>query len=216
MINVTRLLNVWIFIMSETPTANKQFVTESSDLDEYMPAEVYILGPKIRTDVDSLHRRQVSALDTPNVGSFCREVHAYLYTSVQEAMHITDPCAAIARMSLLDSKLQGIFGKLTCQSGVIRGSYCASIAFTIRYAHALLLQKLMLTILSALFDLHSVVSYRTNLHELHETSRVALRTTVRMVVDVARSLNQRAPGIDVEFLTPRCSHLVRAGPVSAQ
>lgn len=64
--------------------------------------------------------------------------------------------------------------------------------------------------LSALFDLHEFVLCQSNFHELHETSRVALRTTVRMVVDVARSFNQRAPRIDVEALPPRCSHLARA------
>ena len=140
LINVTRLLNVCRFILSETPTANKPFVTEFPDPDEYLPAEIHILDQKSRTDVDSLQRCQVSALDTHNVGSFGREVQAaYLYTSVQEAMHITEPCAAMAQMSLLDSKLQDFFSKLTCQSGVIWGPYCGSIAFTIGYAYALLL-----------------------------------------------------------------------------
>ena len=39
---------------------------------------------------------------------------------------------------------------------------------------------------------------------------MALEATVRMVVDVARSFNQRVPKIDVEVLPPRCSHLARA------
>ena len=72
-------------------------------------------------------------------------------------------------------------------------------------------RKLILTIPSALFDLHNFVLHRSDFHELHDTSRAALRTTVRMIVDVARSFNQRAPEIDVEVLPPRCSHLARAG-----
>ena len=70
--------------------------------------------------------------------------------------------------------------------------------------------ELILTFGSAFFDLHEFVLQNPDFHELYETSRAALETTVRMVVDVARSFNQRAPTIDLEVLPPRCSHLARA------
>ena len=68
-----------------------------------------------------------------------------------------------------------------------------------------------LTFLSALFDLHEFILHRSDFHELHETSKAALKATVRMVVDVARSFNQQASMNNVEVLPPRCSHLARAG-----
>ena len=48
------------------------------------------------------------------------------------------------------------------------------------------------------------------LKTLHETSKVALGSIARIVVDIARSFNKNAPGLDVETFPPRCSHLVRA------
>ena len=69
---------------------------------------------------------------------------------------------------------------------------------------------LTLTLRSAFFDLHESILQNSDLHELHETSRAALEATVRMVVDVARSFNRRAPTINLEVLPPRCSHLARA------
>ena len=72
------------------------------------------------------------------------------------------------------------------------------------------LHEMTLTFRSAFFDLHEFVLQNPDFHELYETSRAALEATVRMVVDVARSFNQRAPTIDLEVLPPRCSHLARA------
>ena len=69
-------------------------------------------------------------------------------------------------------------------------------------------KRSLLTFRSALFDLHEFVLNQSKFHELHETSKVALEATVRMVVDVARSFNQRAPSVEV--LPPRCSHLAKA------
>lgn len=66
----------------------------------------------------------------------------------------------------------------------------------------------------ALFSLHEYIFSNTNdsaeQETLHKSSRAALGTTVRMVVDVARSFNENHPVLDVESLPPRCSHLLRA------
>ena len=72
------------------------------------------------------------------------------------------------------------------------------------------LHEMTLTFRSAFFDLHEFVLQNPDFHELYKTSRAALEATVRMVIDVARSFNQRAPTIDLEVLPPRCSHLARA------
>ena len=66
----------------------------------------------------------------------------------------------------------------------------------------------------ALFSLHEYVLGHTSIsieqETLHKSSRAALVTTVRMVVDVARSFNENMSLLDVESLPPRCSHLFRA------
>lgn len=199
------------FIMSETPTAKKPFVTELPDVDEYLPADIDSLDQRVKADVESSDRHRVSAFDSRTVGSFGREVQAaYLYTSVQEAVYLEESSAAMTRLKLLDSKLQDFFGCITCQSCTIWGSYCGSIAFTIGYTPTTVLLSPTLTLFSALFDLHEFILQRPNFHELHETSKAALWATVRMVVDVARSFNQRAPKMNVEILPPRCLHLARA------
>ena len=206
-----RLLMFSRFIMSETPTAKKSFATELPDVDEYLPAEIISLDQRVMADVESSDRDRVSAFDSRTTGSFGREVQAaYLHTSVQEAMCIEESSAAMTRLRFLDSKLRDFFGSITCQSSTTWGSYCGSIAFTIGYTLPTVLRSPTLTLSSALFDLHEFVLQRPNFYELHETSRAALSATVRMVVDVARSFNQRAPQINVETLPPRCLHLARA------
>ena len=76
------------------------------------------------------------------------------------------------------------------------------------------LQHTSLTCSRALFTLHEyVVDHSGESHELESlrnSSQAAISATVRMVVDIARSFNANAPGLDVEILPPRCSHLVRA------
>lgn len=197
--------------MSEIPAAKKTFVTELPDVGEYLPTEIGLLDQRVTAEAEPVNRDRVSAFDSQSVGSFGREVQAaYLYTSVQDAMDIVEPSAAMARLKLLDSKLQAFFGMITCHSSTGWGLYCGSIAFTIGYTHTTVLQSSTLTFFSALFDLHEFVLQHSDFYELHETSRAALRATVRMVVDVARSFNQRAPEINVETLPPRCLHLARA------
>ena len=197
--------------MSETPTAKKPFATELPDVDEYLPAEIASLDQRVMADVESSDRDRVSAFDSQIVGSFGREVQAaYLYTSVQEAMCIEEPSAAMTRLRFLDSKLRDFFGSITSQSSTTWGSYCGSIAFTIGYTPPTVLRGHTLTLSSALFDLHEFVLQRPNFYELHETSRAALSATVRMVADIARSFNQRASQTNVDILPPRCLHLARA------
>ena len=131
-ITLARSLKVCRFIMSETPTAKIPFVAEFPDVDEYLPADFDLLDQRLRTDVGSSHRHQVSEFDSQGIGSFGREVQAaYLYTSVQKAMCIKEPSAAMTQLKFLDSKLQRFFGNITCQSGTTWGMYCGSIAFTI-------------------------------------------------------------------------------------
>lgn len=127
--------------MSESPTANKPCVTDFPDINEYLPSDIDLLDQNLRTDAESPHRYQVLEFDSQGVGRFGREVQAaYLYVSVQEAMYIKDPSAAMTQLKHLDSKLQGFFGDITYQSGTIWGQYCGSIAFTIGYAHPPVLQ----------------------------------------------------------------------------
>ena len=122
------------FIMSETPTTEKPFITELPDVEEYLPAETEYLDERITADVETSNRHRISEFDSQTVGSFGREVQAaYLHTSVQEAMHIKESSAAMMRLKPLDRKLQVFFSSIACQSSTIWGSYCGSIAFTIGY-----------------------------------------------------------------------------------
>ena len=185
-----RLLMFRRFIMSETTTAKRPFVTELPDVDVYLPADIDSLGKRVIADLESSDRHRVSAFDSRTVGSFGREVQAaYLYTSVQEAMHIEESSSAMTQLKLLDRRLQSFFSSITCQSSTIWGSYCGSIAFTIGYTPTTVLLNSTLTLFSALFDLHEFVLQRPDFHELHETSKAALKATVKMVVDVARCWN---------------------------
>ena len=131
----TQSLMVCRFIMAEKSIANKPFVVELPDADEYLPVDFYHLDQGPRTDLDSSHYQRVSAFDSQGVGSFGREVQAaYLYTGVQEAMFISEPSVAMTQLKLLDSKLQRFFSDIMCQSGTTWGLYCGSLAFTIGYA----------------------------------------------------------------------------------
>lgn len=69
-------------------------------------------------------------------------------------------------------------------------------------------------IFSALFTLHEyIISHSGEIVELdflHKSSKAAINTLAKMVVDVARSFNERTPGLDIEILPPRASNFVRA------
>ena len=135
-----RLLIFNRFIMSETPTSERPFITELPGVDDYLPTEIEHLDRRLIAEAESSVHHRVSEFDTQTVGSFRREVQAaYLYISVQEAMYIEESPAAMTRLKTLDSKLQAFFGSITCQSRTTWGLYCGSIAFTIGYTLRLLL-----------------------------------------------------------------------------
>ena len=137
-VSLTRSLKVRRFIMSEKSIANQPCAVQFPDGDEYLPADSDLLDQRIRSDVGSSRRHQVSEFDSQDVGSFGREVQAaYLYSSVREAMYIKETSVAITQLKLLDSKLQRFFGNITCQSGTTWGLYCGSISFIIAYAYTL-------------------------------------------------------------------------------
>ena len=117
--------------MSETALTGVPLATRFPRLDEALPMSIDLLDQ---------HNRQ-ELVEAPGLGpipnselanNFEKEAQAArLHNEVLEIAQIKDPLQAQMELSLLDSRLQALLGKIMYQCGKTWGLYCGAIAFTI-------------------------------------------------------------------------------------
>ncbi|MCJ1384950.1 hypothetical protein MMC17_008068 [Xylographa soralifera] len=182
-------------IASATTSVDKPLATQPLSIDEELPSDIDLAERNSQTEVALAFHQPIHAFHSENIGSFGREAQAaYLYARVLETIEIELPLTKQIELSQMDSTLQAFFIKISIQSGTTLGLYCGSIAITIR----------------ALFTLHEyILSHSDTIVELeilHKSSKAALSTLAKMIVDVARSFNKNIPSPDVETLPPRTTN----------
>ncbi|MCJ1403640.1 hypothetical protein MMC11_006863 [Xylographa trunciseda] len=186
------------FIASETTSADKPLATQLLNPDDDLPLDLDLVERKAQTDAVAFGRQPVHAFHSEMIGSFGREAQAaYLYARVLETVETKSPVVQQFELLQMDSILQAFFITVTSQSAATWGLHCGSISITI----------------CALFTLHEYILGHSGtvseLETLHKSSKSALSTLAKIVVDVARSFNKHIPDIDVETLPPRTLNFVR-------
>jgi hypothetical protein len=204
-------------IGSETSIRGRPLATGGINADDLIPLDKEELDADTIADSSSEPRPTVSATQTAGIGMFGREAQAaFLHPEVVVLMSNLDQVEHI-EISELDSRLQCFLGIVLSDLAANTGANCCATAVTFKFVPLkdilTYFVEDMLIKSRALFILHKEIlaSHRRDagFGDLVKRSEEALKTVVKISIDIARPVNGTTPTLDCDLTSPSFSYFTQ-------